>query len=90
MDTIQRKKNRIQKREQAAHGAFSLLLLTVFVLGVSLFAFLRTTPVAQTITTLNGCVNTRFSSVLRNLPEGALYPVQFDPGDLSFFVVLGK
>jgi hypothetical protein len=177
MDTIQRKKNRIQKREQAAHSAFSLLLLTVFALEVSLFAFLRTTPVAQTITTLNGwwlplsfsllfffivglgisqlgpfmqetqrqkqhwlnaygqqiqavvnkypeenalvvggsirgrgtssrrylhwqdpqttqrysfCVNTRFSSALRNLPEGALYPVQFDPDDLSFFVVPGK
>jgi hypothetical protein len=32
-------------------------------------------------------VNTRFSAALRNLSEGALYPVQFDPGDPSFFVV---
>ena len=32
-------------------------------------------------------VNTRYSSTLRNLREGNLYPVQFDPSDLSFFVV---
>jgi hypothetical protein len=32
-------------------------------------------------------MNTRFSHALRNLPEGASYPVQFDPNDLSFFVV---
>jgi hypothetical protein len=33
------------------------------------------------------CINTRFSSALGNLPEGTLYPVQFDPSDLSFFIV---
>lgn len=32
-------------------------------------------------------VKTRFSSALRNLPKGNLYPVQFDPSDLSFFAV---
>ena len=32
-------------------------------------------------------MNTRFSSALRNLPKGTLYPVQFDSSDLSFFVV---
>lgn len=35
-------------------------------------------------------VSVRFSSALRNLPEGTLCPVHFDPDDLSFFVVPGK
>ena len=35
------------------------------------------------------CVNIRFSSALRNLSEGTLYPVQFDLYDPSFFVVPG-
>jgi hypothetical protein len=30
-------------------------------------------------------VSTRFSSALRKLPEGTLYPVQFDPSDPAFF-----
>ena len=33
------------------------------------------------------CVNTRFSPTLRNLSEGTLCQVLFDPDDLSFFVV---
>lgn len=32
-------------------------------------------------------VNIRFYSALRNLPEGSLHPVQFDPDDPSFFDV---
>jgi hypothetical protein len=40
-------------------------------------------------TTLLIWVSTRFSSALRNLPEGTLYPVQFNPSDPAFFVVSG-
>jgi hypothetical protein len=177
MDTIQREKSCIQKREHTARAAFSLLLLLAFVIPASLFGLLRTTRVAQTIAPLGGgwlvlsfgllffllcglgtsqlgpylqrtqrrkqlwlieygqqihavvskhpvenaliiggsvrgrgasftrylhwqdphtaqlysfCVNARFSSALRKLPEGTWYPVQFDPDDLSFFVVPGK
>lgn len=32
-------------------------------------------------------VNTRFYSALRNIPEGSLHPVQFDPADPSFFAI---
>lgn len=32
-------------------------------------------------------INTRFYSALRNIPEGSLHPVQFDPDDPSFFIV---
>lgn len=45
---------------------------------------------AQTAQLYSVCVNARFSSALRSLPEGALYPVQFDPDDLSFFVLPEK
>lgn len=170
MNTIQQEKKRIQKREQTAQIAFSLLILSAFLTVVSLatsravrdlaifnscwfalfmsalFFFLVVLAISllgpymqktqqqkqnwlneygqhilATLTkhpTENALVvggrahgrnasytvylnwqdpqtqqlysfyaNTRFSSALRNLPEGTLYPVQFDPSDLSFFVV---
>ncbi len=32
-------------------------------------------------------VDTRFFAALRDIPEGSLHPVQFDPEDPSFFIV---
>ncbi len=174
MDTIQREKHSIQRREQTPQVAFPLLGLTAFLVPATLGISLARSPVARTATVFYTCwlpllwgflpllifvlgirilgpymqktqrqkqhwlnenglhiqapvtkhpgtnalviggrargrhasytvylnwqdpdtgqfysfrVNTRFSSALRNLPEGTLYPVQFDSSDLSFFVV---
>ncbi len=174
MDTVKREKNRIQKREQTAQVALSLLLVTAFLVPALLLVFLARSPGAfihaifstgwlplsfgllfflivglgisqlgpsmretqrqkqhwlneygrhilapatkhpgENALVIGGRVrgrgasytvylawqdplteqlysfrvSTRFSSALRSQPEGALYPVQFDPSDLAFFVV---
>lgn len=174
MDMIRREKSRIQKREQTAQVAFSLLLLTTFLVSITLGVSLARSPVARIAAIFYTCwlplllcfpcflivvlgisrlgpymqetqrkkqdwvneygrhilaqltrhpgenalviggrargrgashrvylnwqdlqtgqlysfrVSTHFSSGLRNLPEGTLYPVQLDPSDSAFFVV---
>src|SRR6266487_2375546 len=44
MDTVKREKNRIQKREQTAQVALSLLLVTAFLVPALLLVFLARSP----------------------------------------------
>src|SRR5260221_2537436 len=55
MDTIQSEKKCIQKREQTAQAAFSLLGLTAFLIPAILLVFLARSPVALILELFNTC-----------------------------------
>lgn len=70
MDPIQREKSRIQKREQRARAAFSLLLLTAFLVPTILLFFLARSPVLFIQTIFSTCSLPLFFGLLLFLIVG--------------------